>query len=163
MKGRCFCSKVEYSLEATPITTNCCHCRNCQKLSGSAFAINIKIEAAAVKVISATQPIEKVEGRADKPSSGSRSSHCPDCGIMLWATVGFLGDGLIFVRAGTLDQSENIVPDTHFFTRSKHSWIQIPAGTPSFDTFPGENDAPLWIGEAKDRVEAATSQHHRAR
>ena len=74
---------------------------------------------------------------------------------MLWATVGMFGDGLLFVREGTLEENDSIVPDAHFFIRSKHSWIQIPEGIRTFQTLPTQADGPLFTGDAKARADAA--------
>lgn len=158
MKGSCFCNEIQYTLNATPIYTNCCHCRNCQSLSGSAFAINCMVETSAVNVTSDTKPMEKIQQSADKTVPGAKSYHCPNCATMVWATVGFFGDGLVFVRAGTLEASEQIVPDGHFFVRSKHPWVQIPDNVPSFETMPGKEDGPLWKGKARERFDAATQR-----
>ena len=81
--------------------------------------------------------------------------HCPKCGIMLWAMAEYFGDGLLFVRAGTLEENEKVVPDAHFFVRSKHPWISIPDGVRAYQTLPGKDDEPLWSEETKARVSAA--------
>ena len=69
--------------------------------------------------------------------------------VLLWATLGLMGDGLVFVRAGTLEESEKILPDAHFFGRSKHPWISLPDGPRKFVTLPGKASGPLYMGEAK--------------
>ena len=45
MKGRCTCGAVEFRLTDTPLFTHCCHCRWCQRETGSAFVLNAMIEA----------------------------------------------------------------------------------------------------------------------
>ena len=154
MKGHCFCRTIEYNVNAPPIFTNGCHCRDCQCLTGSAFAINFVIEASNVTVTSETHPITKPEERPDRIGSPTKSMHCPKCGAMLWATHPRFGD-MVFVRAGTLEESEKIVPDAHFFVRSKHPWIALPEGVRTFQTLPGDGDEPLVTGEAKERLSAA--------
>jgi hypothetical protein len=44
LTGRCGCGHVSFSLSSAPIVVNCCHCRFCQRLGGSAFAVNAMIE-----------------------------------------------------------------------------------------------------------------------
>lgn len=157
MKGQCYCQRIQYELNATPIFVNACHCRDCQILTGSAFAINIMVEASAVKITSETQPELKTEDRLDKgPASDSKAYHCPSCGIMLWGTLGDFGPGLIFLRAGTLAENEKIVPSAHFFVRSKHPWVTIPEGVRTFETLPGENDSMGWTEEGNKRFKVAT-------
>jgi len=124
-----------------PIFVNCCHCRQCQKLSGSAFALNAMIERDRVEVM---------EG-ADVLSGG----RCPKCQTLLWGTHRMFGDAILFLRVGTLDEGEKLTPDAHFFTRSKHPWVAIPAGARTFDALPTEADPPLLDTAAAARVEAA--------
>src|SRR5690348_645208 len=107
-EGGCECGAVRYRMIGDPIFVNCCHCRQCQKITGSAFAINGMIEADRLEII---------EGE-DKLSNDSR---CGLCDTVLWGTHRLFGAGIKFVRLGTLDESERIKPDAHFFTRSKHS------------------------------------------
>lgn len=124
-------------------------------MSGSAFAVNIMIEASNVQVTSTTQPIEKQEPRPDHDPDEAKSTHCPTCGTLLWATHKDFGDGLVGIRAGTLDESEKIAPGAHFFVRSKHPWITIPEGVPTFEALPGPDDGPLLNAESKARMDAA--------
>lgn len=76
---------------------------------------------------------------------------------MLWGTLNFLGDELVFVRAGTLEENEKIVPDAHFFVRSKHPWITIPDGATVYEAMP-DTSGPMWTGEAKARIDAVTKK-----
>lgn len=147
LEGGCYCGFVRYRLAAEPMFVNCCHCRDCQKLSGSAFAINAMIEADRVEVTSDGQPITL--GDAEK------SARCPDCGTMLWATHRMFGDPILFLRAGTLDEAERLEPNSHFFTSRKHPWVAIPSGVPSFSELPGADDPPLMPDDARRRLAAA--------
>ena len=70
-----------------------------------------------------------------------------------WATIGTFGDGFVLCRAGTLEENDKFLPDAHFFVRSKHPWIIIPAGVRSIETLPGPEDSPLFSGEAKSRMD----------
>lgn len=132
MDGGCFCGQVRYRMEGDPIYVNACHCRDCQKLTGSAFAINIMIEADRVRLTEG-EPVRDAEG----------CMRCPRCNVLLWASHPMFGERILFVRAGTLDQSGRIMPDGHFFVRSKHPWVPLPEGVAVFETLPGEGDALL--------------------
>ena len=145
MDGGCACGAVRYRIEGPPIFVHCCHCRQCQKLSGSAFALNALIEADRVEV---TVGAERLDG-----SGGA--ARCAECGTVLWGTHRMFGEGVRFLRAGTLDESEALAPDAHFFVRSRHPWVPLPDGVPAFEALPGENDPPLFGPEAAARVEAA--------
>jgi len=44
LEGGCACGAVRYRLTAPPLIVHACHCRDCQKLTGSAFVLNMWIE-----------------------------------------------------------------------------------------------------------------------
>ncbi|WP_129792751.1 GFA family protein [Sphingosinicella sp. CPCC 101087] len=143
-EGGCECGRVRYRLTSGPIFVNGCHCRQCQKLSGSAFAINAMIEADRVELIAGGDVI-----------GPDGTAACPDCATMLWALHPQFGDRIRFVRVGTLDEGERLPPDAHFFVRSRHPWIVLPTGVPSFETLPGPDDPPLHGPDAQARLDAA--------
>jgi hypothetical protein len=126
---------------------NCCHCRDCQKLTGSAFAINAMIEADRVEVTSNGQPVTQGET--------VKEMRCPKCGVLLWATHRLFGDPILFLRAGTLDDAKRIEPSSHFFVSRKHHWVVIPPGVPAFAELPGPDDPPLMPEEGRQRLAAA--------
>jgi hypothetical protein len=143
MQGGCHCGAVRYRIASAPIYVNACHCRDCQKLTGSAFAINAMIE---------DDRIERLHG--EPVIDGQGCFRCPKCEVLLWASHPMFGDGIRFLRAGTLDESEKIVPDGHFFVRSKHPWVNLPEGIVAFETLPGEGDH-VFDAAQQARVEAA--------
>jgi len=143
LEGGCHCGAIRYRIESEPICVNGCHCRDCQTLTGSAFAVNAMIEADRVKVARG-EP-------ATDPEFGTR---CGKCGVLLWATHPMFGENILFLRAGTLDESERMAPDIHFFVRSKHPWITLPEGVPAFETLPGEEES-LFTPVQQARVAAA--------
>ena len=77
---------------------------------------------------------------------------------MLWGTLAHFGDRIVFVRAGTLAESERITPDAHFYMRSKHPWITVPDDVRQYDTMPTAADGPLFSDEAKARFDAAVNR-----
>ena len=145
LEGGCECGAVRYQLKSEPIFVNCCHCRQCQKLSGSAFALNAMIEADRIELIEGSARLVFARGEV----------RCADCSVLLWASHGMFGEAISFVRAGTLDEGEALAPDCHFFVRSTHPWVTLPEGVPAFETLPGEGDPPLLGAEAAARLEAA--------
>ena len=51
-EGGCACGAVRYALTSAPMFVHCCHCRDCQRQTGSAFVINAMIERDRVQVLS---------------------------------------------------------------------------------------------------------------
>lgn len=122
-EGGCLCGRVRFRVSGEPLAVNCCHCHDCQRLSGSAFAIN------------ATFPPERVEIVAGAPTMKEGVARCGECEILLWATNKHTGE-LRYVRVGTLDDAVAFVPDTHYFVARKHPWVVIPPGVKQYDELP---------------------------
>ena len=144
-EGGCECGLVRYRITDEPMFVNCCHCRQCQKITGSAFAINGMIEA---------DRLELLQG-GDGTAAENGQVRCGHCGTLLWGSHRLFGSKVQFLRLGTLDAAERIEPDAHFFVRSKHPWVKIPADVPAFETLPTDQDPPLMNGLAAARLKAA--------
>jgi hypothetical protein len=129
-EGGCACGVVRYRLTSDPLFTHCCHCRNCQRQTGSAFVINLLIEADRVELLAgAPQPVEVPSGGGGKQVI----FRCPTCQVAVFSE--YSRPEVLFVRGGTLDQPSGITPDAHIFTRSKLPWITLPDSAPAFDVY----------------------------
>jgi hypothetical protein len=133
LEGGCACGEIRYKLTAAPMIVHACHCRDCQRLSGSAFALNLWIERQFVEASGG----EPVAFRVPPGSSGTPHDvfACAKCGTQLWNKYHAAPGDTVLLRAGTLDNPAEIVPDVHIFTRSKLPWFQLPAGARAFDAF----------------------------
>jgi hypothetical protein len=147
MEGGCSCGVVRYRLASNPLFVHCCHCLNCQRQTGSAFVINLLIEADRVELL-AGEP-HAVEVPRDDGST-QRIYRCPDCHVALYSQYG--GPKIYFVRAGTLDDPSLVAPDVHIFTRSKLPWVILPEAQPAFEVF-YDTDAH-WPAESLKRLRA---------
>lgn len=146
-EGGCACGAVRYRLKSEPLFVHCCHCLNCQRQTGSAFVINLLIEAERVELLAeAPQPIEVP--RDD--GSVQRIFRCPTCQIAVFSEYG--RPQVRFVRAGTLDDPTHIEPDVHIYTRSKVGWVALPEATPAFEVY--YDAAQLWPADSLRRAEA---------
>jgi hypothetical protein len=148
LEGECACKSVRYRLEASPLFVHCCHCLNCQRQTGSAFVINVMIEAAQVKLLRG-EPVAVEVPRDD--GSTQRILRCPQCQVALWSF--YTRREIAFVRAGTLDVPAAVEPDVHIFTRSKLPWVMLPPGVPAFEVF--YDTKALWPPERLARLKAA--------
>jgi hypothetical protein len=147
MEGGCSCGAVRYRLASKPMFVHCCHCLNCQRQTGSAFVINLLIEADRLELLAGdVQPVDVP--RDD--GSVQRIFRCPDCQIAIYSEYG--RPQVRFVRAGTLDDPSWVVPDVHIFTRSKLPWIAIPDGAPAFDVY--YDRRALWPAAGLERLDA---------
>ena len=147
LEGGCACGKVRYKLIADPLIVNACHCRDCQRLTGSAFVVNIWIERCFVEADHSRLSSVVLTAGSGKPHE---VFSCPDCGTALWSKYHAAPGDTLLLRAGTLDRPETIKPDVHIFTRSKVPWFDLPAGVPSFDGF--YKIADFWPMESRERL-----------
>jgi hypothetical protein len=129
MEGGCTCRAVRYRLAGEPLFVHCCHCRWCQRETGSAFALNALFEADRVMLLHGSPEVVDTPSNSGK---GQRISRCATCRIALWSNYAGAGDAIRFVRVGTLDEPDRLPPDIHIYTASKQPWVQIPTGMPAF-------------------------------
>ena len=151
MEGGCACGEVRYRLGRSPLFVHCCHCLNCQRQTGAAFAINVLIERDYVESL-AREP-----DRVPVPRSGTKRQQiyrCSVCKTAVWST--YTRKNVLFVRAGTLDDPSAVEPDVHIFTRSKLPWVTLPESTPVFETY--YDTQKLWPRASLDRLEALRSR-----
>ena len=128
LEGGCDCRYVRYRMTTAPLFVHCCHCRWCQRETGSAFVLNAMIESDRVQLLGAEPEI------VDTPSAsglGQKIDRCPRCCIAVWSHYGGAGPIVRFVRVGTLDEPDQLPPDIHIFTESKQRWVVIPNDMPA--------------------------------
>ena len=147
-EGGCACGFVRYRLLSEPLFVHCCHCLNCQRQTGSAFVVNLLIEADRVEVLAGAP--EPVDAPRDD-GSAQRIFRCPRCQVAVFSEYG--RPEVRFVRGGTLDDPAEVTPDVHIFTRSKVRWVALPEGTPAFEVY--YDAGRLWPAESLRRLESA--------
>ena len=146
-EGGCSCGAVRYRLASDPLFVHCCHCLNCQRQTGSAFVINLLIEADRVE-LAAGAP-EAVDVPRDDGSK-QKVYRCPDCRVAVFSDYG--RPEVLFVRAGTLDDPGAVTPDVHIYTRSKVGWVTLPESTPAFEVYYDRHE--LWPAASLERLDA---------
>lgn len=147
LDGGCACGAVRYRLTAKPMFVHCCHCKDCQRQTGTAFVLNALIETSQVAATGDVAPSE-MPTDSGRPH---RVFRCPACGTAMWSEYGGLA-ALRFVRVGTLDDPARVPPDVHIYTRSKLPWIQLPAGVPSFEAY--YKSSEVWPADSLARRRA---------
>jgi hypothetical protein len=131
LTGGCACGAVRYRLGSAPMFVHCCHCRDCQRQTGSAFVINALIETDRIALLAGEPVAVVVPTDSGRPHAIYR---CPTCQTALWSDYGGR-PALRFVRVGTLDDPAAVAPDVHIYTRSKLPWIELPATVPAFEAY----------------------------
>ncbi len=116
--GGCACGAIRYECSADPIMSANCHCRDCQRESGGAFAAVVVVPKAAFKITKGEPKHYDV-----KTYSGSTISRgfCPECGSPLFAKPGSIPD-VVGIRAGSLDDPSWFKPAMDIYTASAQPW-----------------------------------------
>ncbi len=153
--GGCTCRRLRYRMLAAPLIVHCCHCRWCQRETGTAFALNAVIESDRVELTEGAVDIVDTPSNSGK---GQRIARCPRCRIAVWSNYAGAGDALRFVRVGTLDDPDLLPPGVHIFTASKQPWVVLPAGVPAFPEYYRASE--VWPAESLARRAALTAARH---
>ena len=121
--GGCLCGAVRYESSEPPIRTTICHCRMCQKSTGSAFMVAVGFPRTT-----------KGEPKLYRSSSIKDKSFCADCGSLLveqfLTPTGNTGPDMILVLIGTLDYPEAVSIDSHTGVESQLPWVHFDDGLP---------------------------------
>ncbi len=132
IKGHCACGKVSYESSADPAFTGVCHCKDCQRQTGSAFAVVIGIPSASLSV---QGDMKTVTGTGDS-GKGTTRKFCPDCGSTILSEVELM-PGVSMVRAGTLDDTGWVKPGMQIYCDSAQPWVSLGGDMKSFPKMPG--------------------------
>jgi len=127
-EGACTCGEVKYRMNSGPLFVHCCHCRWCQRETGSAFALNAFIESDRFELLQGT--VERVAIPSES-GHGQVIARCPTCQIALWSHYAGMGEKACVVRVGTLNEPDRLPPDIHIYTDSKQPWVILPQDVPA--------------------------------
>lgn len=135
-RGSCLCGAIRFEITGTLGPIVLCHCTQCRKAQGGAYAVNAPI---------ATEDFTIVAGRsklaAYESSPGKLRHFCSDCGSPIISTR-TSAPGVVRVRIGTLDSPVDARPQAHIFAASKAEWDAIRDDLPQYaGREPGRQDA----------------------
>jgi hypothetical protein len=152
-EGGCTCRAIRYRLTQNPLIVHCCHCRWCQRETGSAFVLNALIETAYLMRLEGAPQLVSTPSNSGK---GQRIARCPSCQVAVWSHYAGLGERLAFVRVGTLDEPQRFPPDVHIYTESRQPWVVIPAGSRTFAEYYSSRE--VWSEASLARRDALMRQ-----
>lgn len=131
MKGGCACGAVRYEIDAAPIVSLQCQCRDCQRATGGGHADALAFPESSVRF---TGSLKYHELRNDR-GYVVRRGFCPECGSPITLTT-TRNPAMRAIAAGSLDDPSAFKPQMVFFTRSGYAWDQVHAALPKFETLP---------------------------
>ena len=121
--GGCLCGAVRYEADEPPHHADYCHCRMCQKHTGSAFSVSAAFRADRFRI---TRGAPKFY----KSSDISERGFCADCGSSLIDRYFDPDDPYVWVGVGTLDHPEDAPPNQHSGVESQVPWLTIDDDLP---------------------------------
>jgi hypothetical protein len=127
LRGSCFCKAVQYESHGRILRFFNCHCPDCRKLSGAAFASFLSVEADGFRIVAGEEKLHPYQS-----SPGKARNFCGVCGTHLFRRVEGT-PGSVLIRAGTLDDDPGIRPSVDIWVSLKAPWHDIPAGAQQFD------------------------------
>jgi hypothetical protein len=121
LNGGCACGAIRYEISAMPLLLYACHCTECQRRSGSAFALNMPVETKVFRIVKGAPKAWRNSGAS---GTVTIAWFCGDCGGRIHGERDGRPDS-ITVRAGTLDDTSWLRPAAHLFMRSAQPWETI--------------------------------------
>jgi hypothetical protein len=131
LTGRCLCGQIQYSANADPAIIAVCHCKNCQKQTGTAFSLIVGIPRSTLSIQG------RLKTFCDTGDSGQvvERNFCPECGSPIISNVAVMPE-LTFIKAGTLDDTSWLNPKMHIYCDSAQHWSLVPEDCQKFAKMP---------------------------
>jgi hypothetical protein len=129
--GGCLCGAVRYEARGEPLFAVYCHCRDCQRASGSG---HVPVMGVPKELFTASGATTSYTAAAMNGRKSVRH-FCPTCGSLLFGTSDAAPDA-VSVYVGTLDDSSLFQPTAVMFTRDRADWDATAGDLPEFHTMP---------------------------
>jgi len=130
--GGCLCGRVRYSATADPAFVGVCHCSDCQKFTGSAFAVVVGVPKSALAIQGKLATFSKT---GDSGKSIERK-FCPECGSSVADEAAALPD-VVMLASGTLDDASWVKPGMQTYCDSAQPWVHLQGEMKQFPKMPG--------------------------
>ena len=131
LTGSCLCGQVQYTANTDPAIIAVCHCKNCQRQTGTAFSVIVGIPKSALSI---QGKLKKFSDTGDSGQTVDRN-FCPECGSPIISNVAVMPE-LTFIKAGTLDDTSWLDPRMHIYCDSAQRWSVIPEHSQKFPRMP---------------------------
>jgi hypothetical protein len=131
IEGGCLYGKVRYSADAEPAFVGLCHCKDCQKETGTAFNVVVGIPMPALSLQGALKTFTS-------PGGSGKEVHrrfCPECGTVILSEPDAFS-GVAIIRAGTLDDPSGLEPKMEIYCDSAQPWVQLGGERQRFPKMP---------------------------
>ena len=127
LQGHCLCGAVSYRSSASPVFTGNCYCADCRRESGSGHITAVAVPEPTLETVGETKTF-------DKPADSGQSilnTFCPVCATTLFTQPSRL-PGLALIRAGTLEDADQVVPQVNMYVACAPAWDRPASGLQDF-------------------------------
>lgn len=131
--GACHCGAIRYEAEVDPAATGICHCTDCQILSGTAYRVSVRASPGTFRIVRGTP---RIYVKTADSGSQREQAFCETCGSPIYATSPGPEPRVYSIRAGTVDQRDQLRPVRQIWTRSRMPWVS------GIDALPGADKQP---------------------
>jgi hypothetical protein len=129
--GRCLCGAVSFTINAAPIATGQCHCKDCQRISGTGHVSLARFRAEDVAL---TGPTASYAVTADSGNINTRH-FCPKCGSRVFGENS-AASGVMNISVGCIDDNSWFVPGRVVYAKDRPTWDVTSTDIPNFDRMP---------------------------
>lgn len=126
IKGSCLCQAVRFAIDGPIGALIYCHCSQCRKAQGTAFAANVPVSREDYRILSGAEFVASF-----RSSENKTRYFCQRCGSALYSHV--TGGETYRIRAGLLDDRVELSPSAHIFATSRAPWCDISDPLPQYE------------------------------
>jgi hypothetical protein len=127
--GGCLCGAIRYEVKGDVVRTACCHCDDCRRSTGSAFATNIFVNADDLVILQGAP--HTYQHTADSGNTMIKE-FCADCGSQLFGATSRAPD-LKYVKVGSIDDASFVKPEIEFYVSKALSFVHPSDETEHFE------------------------------
>ena len=132
IEGGCLCGKVRYSTDAEPALSAVCHCKHCQKQTGTSYSTLVAVPKGSLNIEGESLTAFNDVGESGLPVL---RYFCQNCGSPISTDVKAMPD-LDFIKAGTLDDSSWFKPQIQIWCDHTQPGVKIEGDGPKFEKNP---------------------------
>ncbi len=130
--GGCLCGAIRYEVSGEPLRMVSCHCDNCRKATGAAFATNIFVKADDLSITQGTP--STYQHKADSGNLMTKE-FCANCGSQLFGS-GAARPGIKNIKVGSIDDAGFVLPSANLYTKRALPFSHLSDELENFEEMP---------------------------
>ena len=131
LEGGCLCGAVRYRYSGRILRHAVCHCRDCQRVTGSVFHCGVVVEKKGFAVTRGRLRVHRAIGESGRWIDRSL---CADCGSHILNELELRGPEFAVIKTGSLDNPSLVPPpDFEIFVKTRMPWVEVTSQTTKRD------------------------------